>query len=296
MRINLKQGESLTGVLAGAVQATEPVAHVEWADGGAEDSTLVSLSGATAVTLLNSPNAAGRTATGLSLYNPDTAAVAVTISHVVGAVSTPLLAITVQPGSTLLVGADGVSVVNSTGQLSTAADPVVGAAAGALNVATELALDGIWNRTTLTLSAAVVTLADEAGVAGYGGRKVYDFPAGKVFVLSAVADLSVEATSAGVNADFDGDFALGTATASNNGTLTGTEADVVPSTATPQADTSITTAAGESTGVLGLSGNPTAPDLFLNFVIDDADQDITGTACDFEVTGTITIVWAYLGP
>lgn len=110
-----------------------------------------------------------------------------------------------------------------------------------------------------------------------------------------MADLTVEKSSAGVNDDFDGDFAVGTVTASNNNTLASTEANVIPSTATPQATSGATTAKGVSTGVVTLDGTGTAVDLFLNFLVDDSDHDVGGTACDLIVNGTITVTWINLG-
>jgi hypothetical protein len=198
-------------------------------------------------------------------------------------------------------------------------------------------------------------------VVAYGSQKVFDFPASLIAILGASTDLDVTKSGSGINADFDGDFALGTAAASNNASLTGTEQNVIASTATPQASSGVTTADGESVssltsltdstggvandtledlGTLALStsntytdaavntavnailakvencladlaakvnavianvnglkavvvdGTTTAADLFLNFLIDDGDQDGGGT---LSVTGTITLVWISLG-
>lgn len=120
MRINLKQGESLTAVLAGAAATTNPNAHVEWADGASQDNSRVALSGATVVTLLSAPNHAGRTVTGLTIYNPDTAAVVVTIAQVIGSTSYTLFTVSVAVGATLVVNDDGMFVLDSSGQILTA--------------------------------------------------------------------------------------------------------------------------------------------------------------------------------
>jgi hypothetical protein len=157
---------------------------------------------------------------------------------------------------------------------------------------------GAFHQTVFTFADVTIALADEAGVVAYGGLKIYDFPAGAIRHLGSVADLDITKSSAGVNADWDGDFALGSATASNNGSLSSTEANLIPSTATPQAVAGVTTANGLSTATEGaviLDGTTTAADLYLNFLIDDADHNVTGTACNLIVNGTIKVAWMNLG-
>jgi hypothetical protein len=96
---------------------------------------------------------------------------------------------------------------------------------------------------TLTLDDVEVAMTDQAGVVAYGGLKVFDFPEGLIHILGASADLDLtkDVATGVINDAWDGDIALGTATASNNATLTGTEANVVPSTSTPQAVAGVTT-------------------------------------------------------
>jgi hypothetical protein len=152
--------------------------------------------------------------------------------------------------------------------------------------------------TTLNFSEFTQALTDEAGVVAYGGSKVYDMPEGAWLFQGAVANLTIRKTSAGVNKDFDGDFSLGTVTASNNATLASTEQNFIPTTATPQAVNGRTTATGVSTSTEApkiFDGSATATDIYLNFLVDDADQDVTSTACNLIVNGKIKIVWTYLG-
>lgn len=150
----------------------------------------------------------------------------------------------------------------------------------------------------LTLADVDIALTDEAGVVAYGGLKILDFPEGAVCILGAVADLDITKSSAGVNDDWDGDFALGTVTASNNASLTSTEANIIPSTATPQATAGATTANGQSTATecpAYLDGTGTAVDVYLNFLVDDADHDVTSTPCNLIANGTIKLTYAVLG-
>lgn len=103
-------------------------------------------------------------------------------------------------------------------------------------------------------------------------------------------------TTTGIAAAWDGDFSLGSAVVTNNGGgLAGDEADILPSTATPQAVAGVTTATGRNTAAAYIDGTTSPVDVFLNFLIDDADQDIDTETASIIATGTVTIVWVNLG-
>jgi hypothetical protein len=145
---------------------------------------------------------------------------------------------------------------------------------------------------------AVVPLVDEAGVVAYGSLKLCDLPEGVILHMGAVLDLDLTLSAAGVNADWDGDVGLGTAAADNTATLTTTEQDLVPSTPTPQAVSSATTANAQSTATEAgavFDGTTTAVDVFLNLLVDDADHDVTTTPTNIIVNGTVTMHYALLG-
>lgn len=148
---------------------------------------------------------------------------------------------------------------------------------------------------TLTFEDVAFAMVDEAGVVAYSGKKVYDFAAGLICVVGAVADLDITKSSAGVNADFDGDFGIGTVTASNNATLATTEQNILPTTAVPQAVAGVTTADGVNAAVAFIDGTATAADVYLNFLVDDADHDVTATPCNLIVNGTVTLTYFHLG-
>lgn len=119
MRILLSPNDSLTAVMSGAAATTNPYYHATWADsaGGMATQTTGSLSGATAVTAVAAPPAGQRTVSELVIYNVDTAAVTVTVSKVVSGTSYTLSVVTLQTLDTLMVDADGISVMDSSGQL-----------------------------------------------------------------------------------------------------------------------------------------------------------------------------------
>ena len=190
--------------------------------------------------------------------------------------------------------------VNASGAVTSAADQKTSSGVGTANgtgvSATEYG-NGVVHKTVLALTDHAVALTDEAGVAAYGGSKVYDFPEGAVLVLGATANLAVTKSSAGVDVDWNGDFGVGTVTAGNNAALATTEQDILPTTATPQASAGATTATGQSTAteIAVLDGTSTAKDAYLNVLVDDGDQDVTSTACNLIFNGTITISWVNLG-
>jgi hypothetical protein len=177
--------------------------------------------------------------------------------------------------------------------LSAAPNMLTGAVAGSGVVAREF-ISGPNRLTRLTLTGRTVTMTDEAGVVAYGGTKLYDFPTGAIRITGVGVSLTVTKSGAGINDDFDGDWGIGTATAGNNNALATTEQDIVATTATTQAVAGVTSIAfpASSATVVSFDGTGTAKDLFLNFLIDDVDQDGGGT---LSVTGTIDITWQYLG-
>jgi len=156
-------------------------------------------------------------------------------------------------------------------------------------------------KTVLECNALTVTISDDAGVAQYGGVKVYDFPEGMLMIKGARVTGTLTAGTTGTIIDnWDGDVALGSATATTGATLTGTEADIMPSVAVSAGASdkdgvvsavSVATALTES-GARWLDGTSTAKDLFLNFVIDD---DATHTAGTATFTGTIEFNWEMMG-
>lgn len=123
-----------------------------------------------------------------------------------------------------------------------------------------------------------ITLTDETGVVAYGSREIYNFPEGDITIFAAVKDVDIVG-GGNVIAAFDGDTALGSAPATTGNTLTGTEADILPSTATPQAVASVTTANGRTIAVSKQDGTTTAAKVYDNYIVDDADHN----------GGTITI-------
>ena len=176
-------------------------------------------------------------------------------------------------------------------------------AVGTSPIATVTAYEygNIAKRTVLECNAAPVTITDDAGVAQYGGVKVYDFPEGMLMFKGAqISGILTAGVTGTIIDNWDGDVSLGTVTATTGATLTGTEADLMQSVAVSAGTSdklgvvdavSVATALTES-GARWHDGTATAKDMYLNFVIDDNATHTSGTAT---FTGTIVFHWEMLG-
>ncbi len=196
------------------------------------------------------------------------------------------------------------ALVTAQGALTLSAPPVTTAGIGAKNGATVSVVeqgDGVLHKTIITCTATPVSIADDAGVAQYGGTgKLYDFPAGLINTLGAVIDGAVTLGTTGTIINtWAGGIALGTAAATTGATLVSTEADILPEVNVAAATAKVASVDAVSvaavlteSGGRWLDGTATAKDLYLNLVVDD---DATHTAGTGTFTGTITVLWANLG-
>lgn len=167
-----------------------------------------------------------------------------------------------------------------------------GGASGTSPVSTVVATDkGIANyhETELALTAMLLTAGNTTGVS-FGGTKIFDFPAGRIFVLLSL--LSLDAPGLGnagnatpIDGDDNGDVAVGT-TVAGDGTLTGADVNLIPSTAYAM-DTAVTAALAAAAA---FDGTSTAVDAYLNMIIDDTDVG-DGASDILEITGFVRITW-----
>lgn len=127
------------------------------------------------------------------------------------------------------------------------------------------------------------------------GIKVYDFPEGRIYVLGVVIDASV-AHNGAFNGTPNDVFVVscGTEVAADEETLTGTEADIIPSTEldTESGATSPLDWHAELAASAFFDGTGGAIDLYVNVAC--ADGSNSG-ATTYAVTGTVTIHWINLG-
>ena len=198
-------------------------------------------------------------------------------------------------GRRIGLNVDGDLVVNQ--KVVTAVSAEVGAIVGSLNIVEEL-VDGPVRKVKLTMTAMPLTLTDESGVTIWSGTKIYDFPAGMLLFLGA--NIVGELTGDDVSATFDGDVALGTATADNTATpMVTVQQDLLQNTTlaaatakvAPVSAVNVATALTES-GARWHDGRATAKDMYLNFLIDEDGANATGVGT---FTGTIEFAYIILG-
>lgn len=163
-------------------------------------------------------------------------------------------------------------------------------------VATEYG-NGLYNRTKLTCTAVPISVADDAGVAQYGGVKLYTFPEGIINLQGAVLSgaLTMGVTGTFINT-YTGVIALGSATAGTGATLVTTEATWLQSTAMSTASSKVAATSAfpvatqlTESGARWYDGHSTAAPLWLNVAIAD---DATHTAGSGTWTGVITLIWS----
>jgi hypothetical protein len=129
--------------------------------------------------------------------------------------------------------------------------------------------DGTIHKSIFNLTAAPVTLTDDAGAGQWAALKLYDFPAGNIVTLGAVIDAALTLNEAWWQDNAPGDVGLGTAATTDGTTLAAAEQNIAPTTAIT-ASAQIAPLDTQSTGV-GVSGaaGGTDADGVLNIRIDD---------------------------
>lgn len=160
---------------------------------------------------------------------------------------------------------------------------------------------GPYRQTILTLVNTPVAITSTTTANGFGGVKVYDFPAGHINVLGTVGDLSISVASA-EQANFtdnapEGDIGIGSVIIANADAM-GTDAtDDDYATATAFAMTAFTDASvtlPPDAASYKLDGTGTAKDVNVNVLVDAADID-DDASTEVLVSGTIRICWLALG-
>ena len=138
----------------------------------------------------------------------------------------------------------------------------------------------------LTFVNVAISIASTA--VGFGSLKIFDPAAGNTVILGATGSLTLSTVGADIDADADVIASVGSVACADDTTLTGTEANIVPSTA-------FTLVAGTKTAVVNSTAPVTVldPDVYLNIVVQDVDR--TDNAQDIVVNGTLTLTLLNLG-
>lgn len=137
-----------------------------------------------------------------------------------------------------------------------------------------------------------VSIAGTTGV-GFGSVVVGDVPEGNLLLLGATAYLTLTGpTSASLDDTYDGDFSVGT-TATADATLSGTDADIIASSALGAATAEVSPRVRATNAVQSVLDNTDGSlELNLNVIVDDAN---IGATVALTANGEIYLVFVMLG-
>lgn len=153
--------------------------------------------------------------------------------------------------------------------------------------------DSAMHKTVFTFTNFSIATVDATTNGATGSQKIYTFPEGLVSYIGGSSKLTIARVGTAIQATAAVVGGVGTVAAAADVTLTGTEQDLIPSTAA-----TLTTGAGAMNGksltatAAVFDGTGTAKAAFLNFTMPDAGS--TGNDA-LLVNGTITLVWSGLG-
>jgi hypothetical protein len=182
------------------------------------------------------------------------------------------------------------------GKLVDYATAGAGAVVAGLATAVEKGIDNL-HQTTLTFLLSAANDLDLADGADHGtGVKVYAFPAGNIYILGATMNGILQVSdSFNAHAEDTLDLACGSVVGADDATLTGTEANIIPSTTIDTVGAAVVDGAWHATlaaPILFANAGGADLDLYVNAAVEDAHTD---AAVTIAITGTLTITWINLG-
>ena len=153
--------------------------------------------------------------------------------------------------------------------------------------------DGAVHRTLFTFSAHSVTMTDAGAAGNHGSVPIYTFPAGFINIHGAFCNVATLAGAGGIADTAQVVLSVGSVVvATDNATLTGTEADIIASFAgTLSSGAGVFTEDGAAIAA-NFDGHTTSEAIFLNIAVPDAGSTASDTLA---LTGTCSIVWSNLG-
>lgn len=148
-------------------------------------------------------------------------------------------------------------------------------------------------RIDFNINALVLTVVGTAGV-GWGTGVIGGLPAGHISLQNARLDYTITEASEVIIDIFDGDISIGTTPITDGSGLSGTEVDIIPSTAIAIAMGSVSShnafmTSTEAGTILNNSGG--MQELNLNLLIDDIS--ISGDG-DFIIEGNLALIYTVL--
>lgn len=162
--------------------------------------------------------------------------------------------------------------------------------------------DEVTHQTLFSFAGLPVVTGNTSG-ASFGSKQIYDFPAGRIFVVSNLAYFNriTFNTADGVNGDIagggSGDYSMGT-TATADATLDSTDVNLLPSSAMLDpfvAGVGSSNAGSALAAAAVFDGTTTPIDMFLNVIVDDADVSDLAAGDNIYFTGWVRTTWLWLG-
>lgn len=145
---------------------------------------------------------------------------------------------------------------------------------------------------TVKVRNAPINVDGATGV-GWGTAVIGDLPAGNILFLGAVSYLQFTTAAAGVQAAWDGDYAIGSAPTAD-ASLSGGEVDIIPSTSTGAATAKVSPRVrGTNATQVILDNTDGSLELNLQLLVDDAN--ISADGCAFTATGEVFLSYIVLG-
>ena len=140
-----------------------------------------------------------------------------------------------------------------------------------------------------------LSFTGDDGVVVFATAPIAFLEEGNVLLLGAVANLTFSGpTSANLKDDFQGDFGLGT-TGADDATITGTDIDIVDSTAIAAASSEVSTNnRGSNATTVVIDNTDGSGSINLNVLL-DADEVTDAETVILTVTGTVDIAYIVLG-
>lgn len=178
------------------------------------------------------------------------------------------------------------AVISDVGSVPSAATGVV---------AYEIGGDGVQRQTLFIFKEAPVTVANTTG-ASFGSLKFYTCPLGRIAIDGCTAKFDTITFGSTIASGGSGDYSIGS-TATSDATLSGTEVNILPSSAMVDPFTVRTGSSAAGTAlaaVTQLDGTSTAVDFYLNVIIDDADVS-DGGSDTAAFSGALLVTWKNLG-
>jgi hypothetical protein len=148
-----------------------------------------------------------------------------------------------------------------------------------------------YQSTHIKLTDAIVPLADGPPGPAYGSKLIWEFGSTPVITQAAGVSLTITKSSAGVDADWDGDISMGTAPANGADGLTATEADIFTSIVTPQAVLGVTSVGNLELNSDRFSGSTGPHKVYLNLIVDLNDHSVPTPPCNLILNGFVILLW-----